>query len=188
MNSRSPVDSCTQDTPGIQTITVRTQTCSQCEGSGNPTGVVEGGVRLQLLGDFGTECVSNGLDNLELVDYDNGHTAAFDGKPDDDGDDDGLGDCKVELSKYCEKNCEISLTSPLEGVRPEPGADGGQRHLDWEGDLDGHRLGPGLRQLLRPPEQQAHLLLRPPAAQPRPGRVLGPHQLPVRPLESRDQH
>ena len=80
--------------------------------------------------------------------------------------------------------CEILLTSPLPGVRLEPGVDGGQRHLDGEGDLDGHRLGPGLCQLLRPPEQQTHLLLRPPAAQPRPGRVLRPHQLPVRPLET----
>ena len=66
-------------------------------------------MRLQLLGDFGTECVSNGLDNLELVDYDNGHTAAFDGKPDDDGDDDGLGDCKVELYKYCQNNLRFFI-------------------------------------------------------------------------------
>ena len=51
-------------------------------------------MKVFLIGDFGTECRSNGLDNLEKVDYDNGMTAFFDGTPDDDGDDDGLGGCK----------------------------------------------------------------------------------------------
>ena len=31
---------------------------------------------------------------MELVDYDNGKVAFFDGKPDNDGDDDGMGGCK----------------------------------------------------------------------------------------------
>jgi len=47
-----------------------------------------------LLGEYGTSCESNGLDNLERVDYDNGKTSFFDGAPADDGDDDGLGGCK----------------------------------------------------------------------------------------------
>ena len=42
-------------------------------------------------GEYGTECTSLGLDNLEMVDYDNGKEAFFDGTPDDDGDDDGKG-------------------------------------------------------------------------------------------------
>ena len=45
-------------------------------------------------GDYGTFCQSHNLDNLEKVDYDNGMTAFFDGAPDDDGDDDGMGGCK----------------------------------------------------------------------------------------------
>ena len=35
-----------------------------------------------------------GLDNNDEVDYKNGHTALFDGKPDNDGSDDGMGGCK----------------------------------------------------------------------------------------------
>ena len=81
-------------------MTSRTKTCSQCEGSGNPLGTDEGGVKVFLIGDFGTECRSNGLDNLEKVDYDNGMTAFFDGTPDDDGDDDGLGGCKGVRSHH----------------------------------------------------------------------------------------
>ena len=79
---------------GLANITVRTLTCSQCAGSGNPLGYTEGGLMVNLMGDYGTSCQSKGLDNLEKVDYDNGMTAFFDGYPDDDGDDDGLGGCK----------------------------------------------------------------------------------------------
>ena len=79
---------------GVSNITVRTETCSQCAGSGNPLGYVEGGLSLHLLGDYDTSCQSNGLDNLEKVDYDNGMVTFFDGSPEDDGDDDGLGGCK----------------------------------------------------------------------------------------------
>ena len=69
----------------------RTQSCSQCDGS--PAS--EGGIRVHLIGSYGgTECTSDGLDNIELVDYDSGVTALFDGLPNDDGDDDGLGACK----------------------------------------------------------------------------------------------
>jgi len=85
---------------GITNITVNTKTCSQCEGSGNPLGVVEGGVQLHLIGLYGTECYSDGLDNLEKVDYDNGFNAFFDGSPDNDGDDDGMGECKGADTNY----------------------------------------------------------------------------------------
>jgi len=71
-------------------ITIATATCSSCAGSENP----EGGVQVMLVGKYGETCTSNGLDNKELVDYDNGKTAFFDGKPDNDDDDDGLGACK----------------------------------------------------------------------------------------------
>jgi len=80
---------------GVKSVTIKTLSCSQCAGSGNPIPVPEGGVKVHLIGAYGgTECTSDGLDNIELVDYDNGITAVFDGLPDDDGDDDGLGACK----------------------------------------------------------------------------------------------
>ena len=65
---------------GVSNITVRTETCSQCAGSSNPLGYVEGGLSLHLLGDYDTSCQSNGLDNLEKVDYDNGMVTFFDGE------------------------------------------------------------------------------------------------------------
>ena len=50
---------------------------------------------MSLVGEYGsTSCETRGLDNLEQVDYDNGKTSFFDGAPEDDGDDDGLGGCK----------------------------------------------------------------------------------------------
>ena len=98
---------------GIVNITVATESCSQCVGSGklfinkkfktniftiyisgNPLGYVEGGVRVHLIGEYDAQCMSLGLDNLEMVDYDNGLNAFFDGTPDGDGDDDGMGACK----------------------------------------------------------------------------------------------
>merc|ERR1719323_1895294 len=79
---------------GVVNITISTESCSQCAGSANPFGYVEGGLRIYLEGDYGTFCQSHNLDNLEKVDYDNGMTAFFDGAPDDDGDDDGMGECK----------------------------------------------------------------------------------------------
>merc|ERR1712119_45297 len=75
---------------GIVNITVSTETCSDCEGS----------VKVHLDGDYGTQCDSDGLDNKEKVDYDNGLTAFFDGTPDDDNDDDGLGGCKLADLNY----------------------------------------------------------------------------------------
>ena len=77
---------------------------------------MEGGLKVQLVGDYGTQCESDGLDNKEKVDYDNGMTAFFDGTPDDDNDDgervgqslmfiilsplDGLGGCKLADLNY----------------------------------------------------------------------------------------
>ena len=94
---------------GVVSITITTSTCSLCEGSGNPLGNVEGGVQVVLQGDYGTSCHSNGLDNLERVDYDNGKTAFFDGTPDDDDDDDGLGSCKLVRSQICDEMKTIML-------------------------------------------------------------------------------
>eukprot|EP00092_Neocalanus_flemingeri_P014933 GFUD01016128.1.p1 GENE.GFUD01016128.1~~GFUD01016128.1.p1 ORF type:complete len:296 (-),score=72.25 GFUD01016128.1:158-931(-) len=85
---------------GVVNITIATHTCSQCGGSGNPLGTKEGGLKVMLLGDYGTSCESNGLDNLERVDYDNGKTSFFDGSPADDADDDGLGGCKLADLNY----------------------------------------------------------------------------------------
>jgi len=76
--------------PGIINITIRTGACDGCETDPN-----EAGVQLYLIGAYGeTECVTNGLDNLEKVDYAAGVTSFFDGSPDGDGDDDGMGGCK----------------------------------------------------------------------------------------------
>jgi len=75
--------------PGIVNITIKTSSCNGCD-----EGPVEAGVMLYLVGRFGTECVTNSLDNLEKVDYGNDMTSFFDGAPDDDGDDDGMGGCK----------------------------------------------------------------------------------------------
>lgn len=88
------------DVNGIVNITVSTESCSLCEGSGNPLGYVEGGLKVHLIGDWGTQCDSAGLDNREKVDYDNGMTSFFDGTPDDDADDDGLGGCKLADLNY----------------------------------------------------------------------------------------
>merc|ERR1712110_985856 len=75
---------------GIVTITVMTESCSGCAGEFD-----EGGVAVYLEGRFDTSCNSVvGLDNNDEVDYKNGHTALFDGKPDNDGSDDGMGGCK----------------------------------------------------------------------------------------------
>jgi len=98
-------NSCTGEpgVPGIVKITIHTKICANCVGSGNPLGKVEGGVKVELTGAYETSCISNGLDNLEKVDYDNGKTAFFDGKPDDDDSDDGLGECKLaDLNKGLE--------------------------------------------------------------------------------------
>jgi len=73
----------------VTNITVTTSLCEGCS-----KGVKEGGVQLLLRGDYGVECLTNGLDNLELEDYTFGNTAVFDGEPELDGDDDGLGHCK----------------------------------------------------------------------------------------------
>jgi len=85
---------------GIVNITIKTASCTGCAGSSDPQGVVEGGVRLFLMGAYNTECTSEGLDNLELVDYKDGSITFFDGKPDDDGSDDGMGECKGHDMNY----------------------------------------------------------------------------------------
>jgi len=104
---------------GVVSITITTSTCSLCEGSGNPLGNVEGGVQVVLQGDYGTSCHSNGLDNLERVDYDNGKTAFFDGTPDDDDDDDGLGSCKLADLKYGLTGGSATWTGPGEWTAAE---------------------------------------------------------------------
>merc|ERR1712013_764215 len=55
---------------GLTNITIITKTCVQCPGTGNPLGVLELGLQLMLKGEYGTECETNGLDNLERGDYD----------------------------------------------------------------------------------------------------------------------
>lgn len=62
---------------------------------------MEGGLKVHLDGDYGTQCDSDGLDNKEKVDYDNGMTAFFDGTPDDDNDDGEMRDGWSLLSLYC---------------------------------------------------------------------------------------
>jgi len=99
---------------GIVNITIKTETCNGCAGSGDPLGVIEGGVQLYLKGGYGTECNSNGLDNNELVDYKNGRLSFFDGKPDDDGSDDGMGECKGADMNYKLEGGTATWTGPGE--------------------------------------------------------------------------
>jgi len=75
-----------QGVSGVVKITVRTGTCEGC--SATP---VEGGLQVTLVNN-NVECTSNGLDNLEEMDYNPGKIAIFDGKPDG-GNNDGLGGC-----------------------------------------------------------------------------------------------
>merc|ERR1712198_318826 len=99
---------------GIVNITIKTASCTGCAGSSDPQGVVEGGVRLFLMGAYGTNCTSEGLDNLELVDYKDGRTTFFDGKPDDDGSDDGMGECKGHDMNYGLVGGSATWTGPGE--------------------------------------------------------------------------
>merc|ERR1712136_668239 len=99
---------------GIVNITIKTASCIGCAGSSDPQGVVEGGVRLFLMGAYGAECTSDGLDNLELVDYKDGRETFFDGKPDDDGSDDGMGECKGHDMNYGLVGGSATWTGPGE--------------------------------------------------------------------------
>ena len=64
-----------------------------------------------IQGRFDTSCNSGvGLDNNDEVDYKSGHTAMFDGKPDNDGSDDGMGTCKGVCPFLCQtKNKTIKV-------------------------------------------------------------------------------
>jgi hypothetical protein len=73
----------------VTKITVVTADCQGCSVLSK-----EDGLRVVLIGDYGTECQTNALDNVEVRDYTAGNTAVFDGEPELDGDDDGLGHCK----------------------------------------------------------------------------------------------
>jgi len=88
-----------QDKPGVaglEKITISTASCTGCT-----DGMVEDGVKLTLIGYYqGTQCTSKGLDNMEKMDYGDGQAAVFDGLPEDDDSDDGLGECKyADLNK-----------------------------------------------------------------------------------------
>ena len=112
-------------------MTKITVTTSDCEGCGQ--GVKEGGLSVLLIGDYGTECQSNGLDNLELRDYAFGNTAVFDGEPELDGDDDGLGHCK-DVRENLIKYLSTVYTPYKGGPKSQP-----QRwisNLDWHWGLD----------------------------------------------------
>ena len=66
-------------------ITVVTSDCQGCSDASK-----EEGLQVVLIGDYGTKCQTNPLDNVEIKDYAPGNTAIFDGEPGD-GDDDALG-------------------------------------------------------------------------------------------------
>ena len=70
---------------------------------------MEGGLSVHLIGDYDAQCMSQGLDNLEKVDYDNGLIAFFDGTPDGDGDDGGMGACKG-VSSYILLKTNLNIT------------------------------------------------------------------------------
>lgn len=74
---------------GVINITVITETCDGCPSSLGHT--EEGGLQVTLE-NRGKSCTSEGLDNLEKIDYGTGLTSFFDGEPDSDNED-GLGGC-----------------------------------------------------------------------------------------------
>lgn len=80
---------------GLINITVATYTCEGCPGSGLFE-TEEGGLQVTLDAN-GIGCTSNGLDNIDRRDYDNGITAFFDADrlvETGGDDDDGLGKCR----------------------------------------------------------------------------------------------
>jgi len=80
---------------GLIEIIVITYTCEGCPASGSFE-TVEGGLKVTLESPNDISCTTNGLDNLDLRDYDNGITSHFDADhlAEGDGDDDGLGQCR----------------------------------------------------------------------------------------------
>ena len=65
-------------------ITLHTDSCPDCD-----QGLVEQGLQLHLVGKYGAECSTSGLDNEHLHDYVQHHHAVFhSGSPDA-----GLGEC-----------------------------------------------------------------------------------------------
>jgi len=78
---------------GVINIAVSTYTCEGCPASGGFE-TVEGGLQLSLDAN-GIGCDTNGLDNVDLRDYDNGIVANFDADHwAADQDDDGMGGCR----------------------------------------------------------------------------------------------
>ena len=74
--------------PSITTITVSTSSCAGCS-----SGPVEQGLQLDLVGRFGAECSTNGLDNSDVQDYGSNSVAQFNSTFLGGNDDHGLGHC-----------------------------------------------------------------------------------------------
>ena len=73
----------TSSSGGLESIYFNTASCIGCE----DTGVVEDGLRVTLLSQDGSGCVTEGLDNPHMRDYFPGNLAIFDSV------EDGLADC-----------------------------------------------------------------------------------------------
>ena len=74
--------------PSITTVTVSTSSCAGCS-----SGPVEQGLQLDLVGRFGAECSTNGLDNSDVQDYGSNSVAQFNSTFLGGNDDHGLGHC-----------------------------------------------------------------------------------------------
>ena len=72
----------------VTTITVKTSSCSGCS-----SGQVEEGLQLHLLGRYGVDCSTNGLDNVDRHDYGANNVAQFNATLLGGTDDHGLGGC-----------------------------------------------------------------------------------------------
>ena len=87
----------------VTTITVKTSSCSGCS-----SGQVEEGLQLHLLGRYGVDCSTNGLDNVDRHDYGANNVAQFNATLLGGTDDHGLGGCN-NVSRYMLHICKINM-------------------------------------------------------------------------------
>jgi len=77
-----------QGLPVLTKITVKTQSCDGCSSAN-----VEKGLQLHLVGQYGPECSTGSLDNIDQMDYSSNHEAVFNSTILGGNDDHGLGGC-----------------------------------------------------------------------------------------------
>jgi len=97
----SGIHSCGAGVAGLIKIEVKTAGCISCSSSGG----IEGGLVVTIADPSGQSCTSNGLDNLDRIDYQSGNTAAFlADQPS------GLGGCEYKNLNYDITSGEVTWT------------------------------------------------------------------------------